>query len=161
MVPVILIDDIQNVGDSADVATRWSMQRGTNAGGGGTLATVALQNDAASGTRLITESVVVVVSGAVNVAAELQVGNTSLAVSLRGRFRDGGTGTPVGVVGMDTEAGISTASVDLDLLADSPLILPWKIVLNPGNEWIWQAGTTANTLQVSFLWREIKLPVLV
>lgn len=159
LVPVITVDDIQQLGDSADLATRHAMISNA-ATGAAALASVALSNPAGSGMRMVVDQMIL----STDTTGEIFGGAQALSTvgsAARGVYVDGGPGVPVGI---STAANIVSAGLlqyDQIHLADTPTVIPFRVVLQPNNEFIIQAAVTVRLIRVSFFWKEIKLPRVV
>ncbi len=157
--PVLVVDSIDQIGDSADVATRWVMQTGF-ADGAALIANVALSNPAGSRMRLIVERHYVSTGTAGTITAGIRTPIDTLTTAAQGLYRDSGGGSPVGIVHMGNLAAGPTASFALQIVANVPNVYEYEVVIDPGFQWVWFPGATARTLRATFAWKEILLPAV-
>lgn len=158
LVPTILVDDIQQVGDSADTATRYVIGAGS-ASGAANLAQVSITLPAATGTRLIVTGAWISSDTAGRFVGGLLATITALTTARAGAFRDSGLGVlPAGQVREGNAAAAPITHFNGRILANQLKWIPLQIVLDPGREFRFAKSTTAETLEVTFLWKEVKLP---
>ncbi len=157
LAPVVVVDAIDQIGDSADVATRWALQTGF-ADGAALIANVALSNPVGSGMRLIVARHYLSSGTAGTITAGIRTPIDTLTTAVQGLYRDSGPGSPAGIVHEGNLAAGPTASFAVAIVADVPNIYEYEVVIDPGFQWVWFPGATARTLRTTFEWKEIKLP---
>jgi len=158
MNPVLLVDSLDDIGDSADTATRYCWRSGIQVAVAARFGLVGLVNPADSGVRLILEGFLTTLSASGVVSAGL--GATVAGTIAQGRFRDGGPGVPAGQIENDDTAGVTVDDVTSDFLSRG-VMQPWEIVVQPGDNFRVQCNVANVINRTVFLWKEIKLPTVV
>ncbi len=159
IVPVLNVEDLDEMGAGADTATRWCWRGVTQAGAGGLLSACGLVNPATSGMRLICEGFRHEVSATRLMSAGK--GATVAGTIAQGRYRDGGPGVPAGQTEAIATAGVGVDDITWQMTAiDGWINMP--VVIDPGENLRVQINSPVNViLRVAWFWKEIKLPTLV
>ncbi len=158
--PVLIVDAIETIGDSADAATRYCIasEQVTSAV---LLPTCRLQNRALSGTRMIVEGVTItsLVAGVDFFAGIIPI--TLQTTQVASQFRDGVGGTPVGVFEATEVVAATLPDWVFRLAANEPYELPGSFVIEPAFELQVQSDAQAASFHIGWRWREIKRPQIV
>lgn len=162
LLPVLLIDDLGQIGDSSDLATRYAWG-GTQASASSLLPTARLQNPTGSGKRIVVEGTTFSATAATQIGAAIIAIDTSASTAATS-FRDEGPITPAVPIALieDTEvANIGANDIFFLMAANEPFsFLQWYSI-DEGNQFVCQANQTADSFLVSWFWREIKTPTIV
>lgn len=165
IIPVITVENLDQIGEGAELATRYAIRGGVMVATAGNFSKVGLANPPNSGVRLILDTMMVSVTSSQLMSAGLVTGNPGTLA--QGRWRDGGPGVPAGLVSTRVTAGVTTDDITWYPNARAPVgrtsdvFDAMRIVIDPNTSWITECNTANTELRSFFLWKEIKLPTLV
>lgn len=158
--PVLVVENLDQIGDGSDKAVQWCWRGGTKTGVAARFSGIGLVNPAGSGTRILLEAFMGDVNQSPSSLLHMGKGATVAGTLSQGRFRDASTGQPVGQIETIDTAGITVDDIDWRPIGVALLWTPLEVVIDPGENVRIQTTIPEALMRISYFWKEFKLPAV-